>query len=337
MFEPPESMSLLSCKEDLSIIHQEIRTIAAETVKDAVLNVLCCLNLLSHKFESISSSQFILMISIQIIQTSVTFITTFILHICMEVIKFKDIDYFDSKLYTELMISDSKNSSIIHDVFLFINCLCEIIIHTMSNQQSIPIKLCLQDIAMKWFHLKLSLSKCSKLLMINAWIEVLTQQFGLSKSEAMITILNEHYICNDVTNHCEPTAYIQTIVRHRKATVLFMPSVLVIAYQNINSELQHNLNNFIKTLVFLFVKNIETKKSIWFDLYKWCSYTNSSYFMNSSYHTNSPYLSNQQSQYWSSNSSYNSSTTSNQSSYQYEWNVWPNQSYNQSSHWSHKL
>ena len=78
----------------------------------------------------------------------------------------------------------------------------------------------------------------------------------------MITILNKHYIHNNVINHCKLTAYIQTIVRHRKAAALFILSVLAIAYQNVDSELQHNLNDFIKTLIFLFIKNIKTKKFI---------------------------------------------------------------------------
>ena len=293
MFESPELTSLLLCKEDSSIICQEIRAIAAEIMKDAVLNVLCCSNFLFHKFESTSSSQSILMISIQTIQTSVTFITTFILYTCTEIIKFKDIDYFNFKLYAESMISDFKNDSIIHDVFLFINHLYEIIICTTSNQQFISVELCLWDIAMKWFHSELSLSECFKLLMINTWIEALTQWFELLKSEAMITILNEHYIHNNVINHCKFTVYIQTIVRHRKITVLFTSSVLAIAYQNINSELWHNLNDLIKTSIFLFIKNIEAKKFIWFNFYEWHFYKNSSYFTNSSYCTNSSYSLNQ--------------------------------------------
>ena len=69
--------------------------------------------------------------SIQIISTitssSMTLLISTLFHICMNIIKFKNIDYFDSKLYAELIISDSEHSFIIHNVFLFVNCICEIV------------------------------------------------------------------------------------------------------------------------------------------------------------------------------------------------------------------
>ena len=85
--------------------------------------------------------------------------------------------------------------------------------------------------------------------------------------KAMTVISSEHYTCNDTTICCEPTVYIQTIIQHRKIAALLTQSVFVIAYQNVNSELHHNLNNLIKTSVLLFVKDMKSKKPIWFDLY----------------------------------------------------------------------
>ena len=119
--ESSELTSSLPHEEDLSIIHQEIRAIAAETAEDVIINVLHHLNLLLHKFKSIEhtyTSQSIQ--SIQSIQTlSSTSMT--LSYTCTESIKSKNIDYFDLKLYAEFTISDSENSSTIYDVFLFVN------------------------------------------------------------------------------------------------------------------------------------------------------------------------------------------------------------------------
>ena len=65
----------------------------------------------------------------------------------MNIIKFKNIDYFDLKLYTESIISDSKYGSTIHDVFLFVNHIYEIINWTFN--QFILIELSFWDIVMK--------------------------------------------------------------------------------------------------------------------------------------------------------------------------------------------
>ena len=304
----------------MSITQHKIKAIAAEAAENTVINVLCCLNLLFHESTYTSecqSSIFILTTLIQIISTitssSMTSLISTPSHTHMDTIKPKNIDYFDSKPYAESIISDSEHSSTIHDIFLFVNCICEIINWTFN--QFIPVELSLWGTAMKWFHLKLSLSEHSKLHTISAWIEALTQQFESTMTEVMMTILNEHYICNDIINCCKPADYIQTIIHHDKTVTLSTSSILVIAYQNVNFKLHCNLNNSMKLMISTFVKDIKTKKPIWFDLYAWCQYT--SYSTN---HMNASYFMNQFSWFQSPNSSWNNSTNtlSNQSSYQYE-------------------
>ena len=81
-------------------------------------------------------------------------------------------------------------------------------------------------------------------------------------TEVMMMIMNEHYICNDVVNCCELTNYIQTIIQHRKTAALLMSLILVIAYQNVNSELHQDLNDPTELMILIFVKDIKTKKSI---------------------------------------------------------------------------
>ena len=104
----------------------------------------------------------------------------------------------------------------------------------------------------------------------------------------MTAISNEHYIHNNTINHCESADYIQTIIHHGKAAALSTLSVLVIAYQNVDSELHHNLNDPTELMISTFIKDIKAKKPIWFDLYAQHQYM--SYSMN---HMNALYSTNQ--------------------------------------------
>ena len=149
--ESSELTSSLSHKEDLSIICQEIKTIAAETAEDAVMNILHHLNLLSlsHEFKSIEhiydSSQVCqphIIISAMSIQSILTMLSSISSHTHTEIIKSKNIDYFDLKLYAEFTISDSENDSTIHDVFLFVNYICKITAQISANK-SISVELSL--------------------------------------------------------------------------------------------------------------------------------------------------------------------------------------------------
>lgn len=120
---------------------------------------------------------------------------------------------------------------------------------------------------MEWFHSELSPSERSKLHTISAWIEALTRRFGPSKSEAMTAILNEHYTRVDAANRREPAAYLQAIIRHGKAAELPMSSYLAIAYQNVDPDLRRDLADPTDLSVSSFVKGMEAKKPIWFELY----------------------------------------------------------------------
>ena len=131
--------SSLSHKNDLSITQHKIKTIITEAAEDAVINVLHCFNLLFYEFiytfecqSSIFISTMLIQIILIIIFSFMTLLISTLSYTCMNIIKSKNIDYFDSKLYTELIISDSKHDSIIHDVFLFINCIHEIVNYTFN-------------------------------------------------------------------------------------------------------------------------------------------------------------------------------------------------------------
>ena len=132
--ESSEFISSSLYENDLFITQHKIRAIITEAAEDTVINVLHCFNFLFYEFIHIfecQSSIFISTMLIQIISTitfsSITSLIATSSHTCMNIIKSKNIDYFDSKLYVKSIISDSEHSSIIHDVFLFINCICEII------------------------------------------------------------------------------------------------------------------------------------------------------------------------------------------------------------------
>ena len=166
--ESPESTSPLSHKDDLSITQHKIRAIVTEAAENTVINVLCCLNLLFHEFIHTSEHQpsiFILTTLIQAIPTitssPMTSLISTLPHTHMDTIKPKNIDYFNPKPYAKSIISDSEHSPTIHDIFLFVNCIHEIVNQTFN--QFIPIKLSLQGTAMEWFHSELSPSEHSKL------------------------------------------------------------------------------------------------------------------------------------------------------------------------------
>ena len=93
--------SLLSHKDDSSIIQHKIKIIITEIAEDTVINVLCCFNFLFHEFIHISECQsfiFILTMLIQIISTitfsSITLLISTSSHTHMNIIKFKNIELF---------------------------------------------------------------------------------------------------------------------------------------------------------------------------------------------------------------------------------------------------
>ena len=80
--------------------------------------------------------------------------------------------------------------------------------------------------------------------------------------KVITTISNEHYIHNDVINHCKSADYIQTIIHYDKTAALFTLLVLAIVYQNIDFKLHYDLNNSTELMILMFVKDIKTKKFI---------------------------------------------------------------------------
>lgn len=279
--EPPEPTSPPPHEEEWPITRQEVRAIAAQAAEDAVMNILHRLNLLPMTTPepyaepppqpiSTTSMQPILTPSHPTVTPTATTptptsATTLVPHTRTEIIKPKDIGYFDPKPYAESTVSDSEHGPTIHDVYLFVNRLKEIASRTPNKP--IPVELSLRGIAMEWFHSELSPSERSKLHSISVWTEALTRRFGPTTAEAMTAISNEHYTRNDAANRREPAGYIQAIIRHGNAAALPTRSTLALAYQNVDPELRCDLNDPTDASVSSFIKDMESKKPIWFDLY----------------------------------------------------------------------
>jgi len=171
----------------------------------------------------------------------------------------------------------SERKFIIWDVYLFINWICEIVLAHELNVIKKNLSMNFQSKTMKWYLTKLTVTKCMSLYSIDVWCDILMLQFVSLSINAIILIIHKYYICNNITNWHKSTVYLQTIIHHTITTHLSTSSVLVIVYQNINSELYHNLEKLIS--ISFFIRILNSQKTIWFDLYShhWWSLNQLSY------------------------------------------------------------
>ena len=157
-------------------------------------------------------------------------------------------------------------------VMLFIEWIQDIA--TIKGAQLVWINLntCLCGGALAWYTSELSNLERVGLRSdengVEEWCRALKGQFKESTSVTLSNLTITKYTMADAQSHCEPAAYVQSILQHaRSANIDSVENQLTFAYQNIATELRAFIDPPTSTItVSHFIQTLEMKKDTWWNL-----------------------------------------------------------------------
>lgn len=183
-----------------------------------------------------------------------------------EQFKFNKIGYFNPHLpaeYSEGDIVTSGKSMYYHNVHLFVSQI-ELIAVIWGNVIAAHLHTCLQGTALAWYAAKSPL-ECSGLASsIMAWVQELTDQFKISPSETMKSLMQKWYTIDDVIQGRDSMIYVQAVIQHVKSAKLSSYNWVLFTWWNLNTCLQiHVPKPMFNITESQFINILNNRKETW--------------------------------------------------------------------------
>ena len=187
-----------------------------------------------------------------------------------------DIGYFDpllDKAYGDGELLTVGRDTYYRNVHLFVERIKDLAMIKGSVLVRNNLNTALRGSAQSWYTAELTnlerIGLRSDINGVDAWCSALIARFKEPSGVALTKLTAEKYTVKDARNRREPSAYIQTIIRHaRAANIEGVLNQLTFAHEGIAAELRVFIDPPSQTTsVSQFIRTLDLKKTAWYELH----------------------------------------------------------------------